>query len=464
MFPHLLTIRSSPKEIIATEFQHLLVDLTSSMEREVLSNHGEIEILIPFDGNRHVNSQTIDDINDQKEYSQLLRNTPALIGYLNLQQYEKTDLDAKYELSLSSDMLVIDLGIKEGPLKSTDDLTSDKYAQRTELRYTPNLPKPFPISIQFHVTDEIRQENFTKQRMPKFERYLNFGFIFECSLNPDLNEELGERPIQITRLGINWPIVPSVENINAALLNLKKQSKRTPLYDPDKGQLVFEDVELVFNHETQKHQSSLLLIHIPEPGELYNKNLLEGTIHLEFPALYSGLKLNYFQTNGKLDKEAHIQKCTKMFVEYKLDLLKSFREKTYTPSQLLQFPNVVLDQMRVLDVQTILRDEKFVAIKPSLEDIDWESRKPLEPIEITAKRPEGAGTLEILIVLQGRDSKTERERAIPGDEKFITEYDTGGLVCTIQGQLPIDSRTVVNLINKIHTMMKERFRHVSILD
>ena len=460
--PSIATIRSSPKEIKATESYRMTMNLVSVTHTETEETTGKIEIKVPYDGNIHVNNQSTRDLSAQWRYGRLPTHSRALIGYLNLNNHAKTDLDVQYGLSLRNDVIPLDIGVKERGLRYLESLVEDKFEQYSEIKYTPDALPFSPISLKFFITDEILADQFTRAIMPKFNRHMTLGFDIVLSLSPTQMKTFADQTVELFDFRMDWISIPTTEQISASIKKLNSAGKNdledtAVFYDAESQQVVCPKIKLIKDAEKNQYSTTLTL-QLPEPMDVYQEKIFTGTVQMRYPFLLSGLNLNYYKTNGEAD-DLKIKTETKLFIKFRINILKQFQNKQHVPSQLFQFPRVILNEDRIEDIKAILSEEQFKIIYQKPPYSHFKNR-----VELRAVRQEGVGVLKLRLLLNGQPTITERERAIPGDEKFVTLFPSGGFICRIQASLPKDNRSVVNLIHKLHTIMKERFQNVSILD
>jgi hypothetical protein len=141
-----------------------------------------------------------------------------------------------------------------------------------------------------------------------------------------------------------------------------------------------------------------------------------------------------------------------------------FAQKKFSPEQHLQFPDVVLNDLRLADIIMLLRDKKFEPTDKTgkwvlADDIDEATK--LQQYVIQARRNEGTRELMLWLFIQGIEAGTRRERRIVGWEKYTTDLPAGSIVIHIRGRLEGDSKRVVQVINEIQMQLKQQFRHVS---
>ena len=452
---------------------------------------GLIEISVPYDGWKHVSRQVLKDIKKQKKQTKDV--TEARIGHLSFNRYDRTNLDEKHDLSLRHSVLPLDIPLDWNKSRQLNDLCDDRYVCNMVLSYTPEQLEINPLSVILKIYDETEieeqkevseeKENYI-QRQPTqsgrdkrvaeqiseqigFERSLVFEFSLELKLLKHI-EPVDKKPPILRRIVLEWPVNTSRQLVELSLDPELSGRKPTIIYDPKHKVIEWSDVPFERDNTSSSEnvytfRTPRMFLSVKEPGELYQVRELSGSVRIEIPYLYSGMRLSYLDASGEYDGDMSVEYYTVLTSHLKLDVSTCFDRKVYSPYQYLQFPNVILNEMRRADVIALLKDQLFTCLSKKPSDLLGEIESGKQYL-IEATRPEGAGTLTLWILLQGTPSNTKREKKIPGEETFTTSLDTGNTDVYIRGQLQGDSMRVVAVINEIHERLKERFRHVSVLD
>lgn len=454
---------------------------------------GEIKIILPFDGKSYVNKQSIEDIRNQLFGSSLKKIGKAIVGYLGFSGYENTNLDDLFSLSLRHNLLPITLNFSEKDISDPKIFFNDLFEQISFASYIPTEIKRSPIYFnrieirdEFDVVNIPNRDEITKfltedwnkreNKLASFDPNLVFLFHIKFDVPNRLRSYFEENPPVVSEMKIEWPIATSVNHVEVSLQTSdsheenefsKIYSNRDVRYDPRSQLIRWENVP--FQQEPKgdgniEFLTPVIKMAVREPGELYEQEKLKGEFIVKFPSLYSGLGLFFYDASGKRNDSISFDFLTEMKVKFEFDLLKGLERKIYTPYQMIKFPKVVLDRMRVNDIVTLLRDKRFDVYTDMNKFPDSKVGKVPITFSIIAQREEGDNTLMLIIDLEGKPSSTEREKEIPEGEKFKSTFSTGETTCYIRGRLPNDPQIVVQEINDIHALLKHRFRHVSVLD
>lgn len=432
---------------------------------------GCIEIITPFDGEKHFSKQAFEDVAKQLKNNSGQEQILARIGHVSLTDYAHTDLEDKANLTLCYNVLPIDVLVQGNDLEGLRSLHDDRHACHTTLDYTPNWPETHPLSITANIFDEdtIKAAENTEEgetaankvaQQVGFERSLIFDFGLQISLPGRVGRNQDSEPPELARMAIEWPVATSYR-----LVHLFVGGKEKPtIYNPEEG--VIEWAHIPFNARGQTEGTKLysyytppIRLYVDDPGELYQRPELSGRVRIEIPRPFSGLRLCYFNTFGNR-KEISIETRTVLAANLILNLEDCFERKVFSPYQHLQFQGVVLDGMRITDIMTLLQDQRFRCEHLDVSQNHSRAQRHL----IIGSRPEGPGELELLILAVGTRSETERQKQILGGETFTTRLETGNTVIYMRGQLEGDSRRLLGVMNDIQAMLKERFRHVKTIE
>lgn len=477
-------VRAIPKTIRLTERYSYKVVMSNLFQTDPMPNPtGLIEVITPYDGWRYFTRNALKDLLIQTRFlTNNEINSKAQIGHLSLVHHENTNLDQLLPLSIKNNTLplripVMRLSTNSGELNWPYNFYSDKQSAQIIISYIPQLLEYLPLSVDSFVFDEDAMadrweliepsheyENPVIKRISRqisFEGSLIFQFQFFLEIPRERAENIPSLP-QLTQMNLDWPVATSYRRVH-----LRVNGKVHPfIYNPllsalQWGDISFEPTRMSSSRSIYRYETPLIELHVDEPGELYKQAELTGKAIVEIPCLLSGLQAGYFDVLGVYRPEIKIEHKTIVATDLRLFISDSFEQRSFSPQQQLQFPELILDELRLTDIIMLLKDERFTIHNNPL---NKEFLSPKGKHLITASRSEGSETLRLWIVVDGTPSNTTREREIPGGEIFTTSLETGNTTLHIRGQLARDSQRVVNIINQIHNRLKERFRHVRIID
>jgi hypothetical protein len=146
---------------------------------------------------------------------------------------------------------------------------------------------------------------------------------------------------------------------------------------------------------------------------------------------------------------------TRLLSKVQMVMDDAFRESTRAPFQQFYFDEVIPDQMRAADVKTALRDRGFNLLDFILPGGEAELRQL-----IFASRPAGADMMQLWIVVEGRRYMTERRTEVPGGQVFTSMLASGGITVYMRGQIPGDTKLVLQEMMLIQEALRERFERL----
>lgn len=482
-----------PSSILIIENYEFQATVSDILKLKKIKYSGVIEINIPYYSWRRYREQMLSrKLNIWKPNIERLNYLQKDV--VKLSGYGKTNLDSITFLSLNDNFLPLSSVL----LQHSPSYSSNESNPICSICF-PYLPTqdPFELFLEIKIFDEKEVEDhkkqyvesqymddphkqieLTKQVAQQISKQVGFEdrLVIEINLSMLLPYKLKEEDAlpNLSGAKVVWPISVSQRRIKLKI----DEHKRAIIYNPQLRTVEWGGVRfeyLGFDSITQQSRFELPLIklEVMEPGEFFLAKRLEGELSIDFPFLLSGVEA---KIQGNLHKASpKVTNKSKVVIKFTSLVEKLFERKVFSPYQHLQFPNVLLTEMRVADIVILLKDMYFSVTNDPIpmrheeydndREIDLPSRlTKYRQFLIEATKQDSGGELKLWILVEGLPSGTTREKEIPGREKFITNLPTGSTTIYIRGQLAGDSKRVVNVINEIHKKLKERFRHVSTLE
>lgn len=186
---------------------------------------GRIEIVTPFDGEKHFSKQAFEDVEKQLGNNSGQEQIMARIGHVSLTDYAHTDLEDKANLTLRYNVLPIDILVHSNGLEGFESLRDDRHACHITLDYTPNWPETHPFSINANIFDEdtikaIEDPEEREDAMEKLaqqallEQSLFFDFDLLLSLPGRVGHTQDNEPPELARMAIEWPVATSHRHVH----------------------------------------------------------------------------------------------------------------------------------------------------------------------------------------------------------------------------------------------------------
>ena len=198
---------------------------------------------------------------------------------------------------------------------------------------------------------------------------------------------------------------------------------------------------------------------VDRPGELYGLGQLEGQLQITLPALLSGLGIDYFGADGKKAIPQDAKMSSVLAADFVLNVEDRFFQKTFAPYQCIQFDGVVLDDMRIENIQTLLRDLGFRGIeKDNLSD--QKAGNETTRWFINAKQRKGLASLELTLLAEGTKIVTHRQKGVAGGPIYTTDVETGHTTIHLYGQQRGENKDLQAIMQQVRKQLKQQFRHV----
>lgn len=520
--------RATPSKIRLTEQYSYQMEVSTNPSTELQNPPtGNIEIILPYDGEKYFTPQSIKDIEEQTSNVWEQQQVNARVGFLGFTNISKTDLKKTLKANfVSQDFLPLDIPIqsKQQAFIGPDALRNDKHSCQITFDYIAEQPEVIPLQVKVDIYDEDTiqgtaheelikkvptQANFIKGVFLSFQISLTLpGNVvgnkeeilpqldYECTYESKKDKSTGlqksnpkktssskkkekgkpypgesgdsVKPI-LTKMSLEWPLSGASSNIQQQVeLSIEKNRKAPTInYNPIHGVIEWGDITFESTDRPTEgtglynFQTPIMLLFIKQPGEIYHREQLKCKIQVELPRIYSNLHLYYFDVNGKhSNKSFPIEQNTIINTEAILYLEDCFKRRIFSPYQHLQFEGVVLEEMRMIDIITLLKDQGFT--DSTFQNLNQDSTKEL--YIVTGTRTEGRTKLNLWMVIEGTRSKTTRRKQLTGGHTYTTEKETGNMTIYMRGELQGDGARLFRVMNNIQSLLKERFRHVGTIE
>lgn len=420
---------------------------------------GRIELVLPYDGDRYFSRQARRDIEHARH-----PGTEALIGHLVLTGFEHANLDGLLDEGATHASVPIRARIAgmAGP-DEPDPLIADRSACVVSHDYVPDTQqfKVDPIDVDARLFDPD-DAGFSPARVPsdfvgqRLQIMRQVGFLPELRLHMTVRLDVPREQAQgararVRQVFISWPTHTSLRS-----LRLIVQGKHHPLrYNPRREGLEWSDIGMTLEAdpgagELRTFVSPEMILVIPQPGELYQEDSLDGQVKVGVNRLLSGLEARLFDATGKLGGHPRVVRQSLVTTKFELTLGDAFARRTLSPHQQLHFDEVIPAETRIDDVMMVLKNLGF-----KVED-RWPDQGP-ENRWLFAARAEGPDKLVLVLYVEGKQHKSRRQRTVPGGMTYRTELDSGELRIYAYGWLAGNSRPVIREMNALREALRERF-------
>lgn len=350
-----------------------------------------------------------------------------------------------------------------------------------EVDYRPQLPDIPPIEVRMELRDSdaaagewVDLSSRDAQEDPRVVKDLmtkrpgrGCGLLLEIEIRLSLPRQLvaaaPRKPGVTARVELGWPTVPAPESVS--LLQRRevdeewKIDREPVVFDAVQRRLRLPEIELKrsakgsggTDGDSESFGSGARFLVIDRAEDLASEAALEAFVEVEVSdLLLSGLQARVYRADGSIDEERPGVHETRVESRVTLILDDAVKRWRRSPVQHLHFEHVILDEMRIQDVQAALEDMGFRVSSPA--GVSAPARHLL-----VGKRSEGAKTLCLWVYLQGNPSTAQRRTELAGGQTFITEVESGDLEVYVRGQLDGDPGPVLDGIHGLHERLRHQF-------
>lgn len=443
---------------------------------------GRITISLPYDGDQCFTRDALRDVEQHlKRHGPPNGEVEALIGHLILANYQHTNLADPKLLTRSGHHGVVPLRL---PVRSADiggsqDLVSDCHEYHYEVSYAPAADQPtlFPIKLGVDLQDpdspdvpEIPRRSDDEELgsvAKKIMEYVGFQSMLRFALTvrvtlPARRGPAPQAPI-VRRVSVK---LPPITSLAPSSLQLKVDGEAESVqHNPTNRSLEWFDVTTTQDRDAGEDEpwsfhSPLMMMTITQPGELFTERDLPIEVEVEAPGeLLSGMDARLFDACGRRyrrDGKNPLAIRSIITTRCKLVLRDAFARRRLSPYQSFHFDEVIPHDLRIADIVTALRDQRFeVERVPSAEVSNKESRRYV----LFADRTEGPDRMALLVVVHGRRHTTQRRSRQPGG-RYTSTFASGDLGIIVYGWAHRDTRDLIHEINHLQSTLRDRFRRL----
>ncbi|HEX6519576.1 MAG TPA: hypothetical protein VF070_06100 [Streptosporangiaceae bacterium] len=436
---------------------------------------GEIKLVLPYDGEKYFTRQAHRDVSSARDAGAAPADE-AIVGFLALTGYEKTNLEGALGLEDNYGSAPIRVRLPSPPGAGEDDqLLTDLSACVVSHEYRPEEPQVIPVHIGIELDDPdtagIRRRQEMLGRYP--ERQLDFEPDLWLRMTVRLylpRSRVEGAEAKVSKVFMSWPTHTSLSS-----LDLRAAGQARLRYNPEeeheghKGGLEWSDVPMALeaaepaaeqarisdasddDDEIVTLSSREMTLYISKPGELYKRETLSGRVEVTVNRLLSGVDARLFDATGMRcrPRRPGLKLKSTVTTEFSLPLDDAFARRTLSPYQWLHFDEVIPSGMRIDDIVTALRNRGFKVSEPHDPDPEncW----------LTAQLVHGPDRLRLDVYVTGEQHKTKRKRSVKGGMTYRTAVGSGELRIYVFGSLRADSQPVVHEINALRRALRERF-------
>ena len=469
---------------------------------EVGDPAGRIKIVLPYDGDEFFTRDAYADVETARRDGAVPPDK-AVVGFLALTDYEKTDLEVPLGLQANYGSVPIPVQLPGLPdPDETDQLIIDNSECVISQEYRPEALRIVPVHVDMELDDPDTAEDPDRpQRSSEVdgiadllarlldrieaignapERQLDFEPGLWLRVTVRLHLPRGQADgveAKVSKVSMSWPTHTSLSS-----LELHADGRSALRYNPEqehdgrKGGLEWSDIPMTLISQQREAESlnsandpeaeeespeirkelvtltsGEMTLSIANPGDFYKQDTLSGRIEVTVNRLLSGMDARLYDEAGRPypARRSGLKLTTVVTTEFSLSLYDAFVRRAMSPYQWLYFDEVIPSALRLDDIAMALRNRGFTV--PSVRDLDPED------CCIDAHRVQGPDLLRLQVYVRGERHKARRERSVDGVVTYRTAVDSGDLRLYVYGSLRGESKPVVQEINALRRALRERF-------
>ena len=432
---------------------------------------GSIEGMVPYDGCHCFTRQAERDVAHQAD-GDSSGALDALIGYLALRDHRRTNLADVVDLGEHYGSIPLRVPVRGKHTDHPGFLGGDRHACRIAYEYLPQWPETIPVNIDIQLWDEdtlsvldgdISTEAGRRRlgdAAAQIAQQVSFrrNLLITSRVTIEVPNGSGSHAEpRVARMALGWPTITS---FRALRLDVGEVQAVPVMFNPQTRRLEWTNVPMTAlarapGADGRSYSTEAMHLLMGYPGELYQESALEGEVEIEIPGqLLSGLDARLFNALGEHTKGPRLAIRTRVVTRFRLVLDEAFSRRRLSPYQHLYFDEVIPDAMRIADVRTALVDRGF-----RLVDVPVPGRNEITQV-LWAERQEGPDIMTLVVFVEGRRHEAERETQVQGGQTYRSTSESGELKVYIRGEMPGNSRRLIQEMNALQTALHERFEHL----
>jgi hypothetical protein len=504
------TTHARPQRLRVSEKYHVTQEISKNSWEDYDDQAGKgpasgfIELAIPYDGYGFFPQQARADVAER-----LAAGRPgnmAVLGHLVLEDHEgKTN-----GLPEPRESVPIEIPVASPRADGADPgqdglghLSADRWTCVIKHEYKPERPDPPPAKLKIDLYDpdsldlpdldlETEEGRATMGRLTeliteRIRRQMSFRNpiilrIVACLTVPKRDGR--ELEPEVARMAIGWPVITSLRavslRVGADLGRADRPdaeisySPRPVRYNPVTKRIEWEHVRMIVkpgsHDDVSDFETPPMLLTIQQPGDLYRQDILTAHAEVRIPRyLMSGLNARIKEDDEpersvESKPRPELSLITRVEIAATLMLDDAFTKRLFSPYRHLFFDGIKLNEMRITDIRTGLRDlgfEEFGYWRVGQHDRGRRDGQGTVSWLLAAYRSEGPHRMVLWISAEGRSFETKLKQSPPGGGREVkSTKDSGDLSIFIWGTMPGDHHKLSRQMNALQTMLRERYDRV----
>lgn len=461
---------------------------------------GRIEISVPYDGQRHFTQEALSDVAPALRTS-AGTDRKATIGHLLLtDRHKATRLPAEVRHHTTAGVLPLEVLLTNAG--GTIDLVGDRQTCEIRHDYQPQNPPIYPVefTVNVHDLDSLEDElddaarvadnldpekvrtkardrlrwkwhHHPEEIIGSFRRKASFidELWLTFALRIALPVDPGHRPLhpEITSMSVQWPTLTSLRSTRLFVRDIMAPpasagiSAKAVRYNPVERRLEWDDVPVRYlkpeedgrDADTRMFHSDIAVLQVGHPGDLLKNDVLKVDAEVEIPRyLMSGLQARLYDATGH-PHPLEPKLSTTLKITAKVYLGDIFAGRAFSPYQQFVFDDIIPEEIRITEIETVLRNARFMVEK--LPQVPQDEAAPRWLL--LARRSQGPDDLELRFLVEGRRALLDRQQKM-GDIVVRHAKESGRINVSMLGTLHRDHKEIARVMNAVQQELRDRFR------
>lgn len=427
------------------------------------SPKASLEVVVPYDGNRFVTHETLQDARNQRTGTG--DPSSVQIGHLVFTGADRANvgesLDVARHGSLSTSYSM-PLRIPLDPAKKASDVLNAGAAAVATGTYHPEPPILTPLRVELEADDVTDSSGeLSPENSLQFDRGLRLRITVIAQL-PILEGPSSDVPSLSSRvdIGIQWPTPTSLKSLSLFVPDQDMEADASMSepsnlrYNPHTRQIEWTDEPTLEEKrigETSVLQTQLTyVIDLLHPGELADQHKLRGTVRIRISDyLLSGLDVKVVDGLGQFLETTVVEKETDLKTQFAFSLDDVFNSRDLRPYYKLNFDGVIPNEDRIRDLRLALKNHGFEEEKEGT----WIAQSVQDAANtwlLHFTRKVGMDTMTLVAWVIGKEYRGEVQTDTGGGETYRAEQRSGEMVIHLYGFLPRNDQGLIQEMNAVH--------------
>lgn len=452
--------------------------------------NGLVRVTVPYDGYQHFPISSARSVIEDLGAFDPATPSQAVIGWLGISEpydwlFGRRESDG---LELIEPIKVL---LRDERLLSPQDWVSDSQMCLNEHEYTPAKPRYSPVNLKMKIWDStsdyyvvVKQalEAASKARnsveiiqLLSGEMLQGGVFMMDMTIEMMLPSDINPAEIQpdVTRLGLNWVVIPQPEELKIYDWGLEKYVEWR--YNPDAGMIEMPNMKLTpaepaRGSNLRPYRANLSLV-IRQASKVILESEMKGSLALEVNGLLlSGRQVAWMDTTGRrVDAREIVRMKTVLKAAFEIDLNHLFLNRQAVAYRQWVLPGVVLTPARLDDLAGALSDLGYELKKEDTPAAGmspgdnpekpvfghvagerWEVQQDWEPVNVAID----------LWAMQVAPSQTEHE--VTGSQGTVrTTLTTSDLLISARGRSSCQGSVLAGDLDRLMAILKSRLMSIA---